>query len=148
MDNAMASHFVLLPDEVGESLMQSAHRRRIVCRINGVESRRALHGKGPGSWKLIVSQKLLAAAGAALGYPVEVVVWPDPNPTAIDLCEEFLAVLAQDPEAKASYETLTLGMQRSLAYYINGGKRSETRIRRSLEMAHRLRSEEFPRKRD
>jgi hypothetical protein len=133
-------HFIPVPDAVGDVLRSTATRRRIICQINGEESKRALHGNGPGEWKVIVGRSLLRDAGAAEGYPVEVVIWPDPDPEVVDLCAEFLAVLAEDPVARKRYDELTLGMKRSFALYVNGGKRSETRIKRSLELARRLRT--------
>ena len=61
-------------------------------------------------------------------------------PDKIDLCEELKAVLEQDLEAAARFCEFTPGRQRGLAYYVNSAKRVETRVRRALEVVHKLKS--------
>lgn len=140
LDTGMGYHFLPVPDRTADALMKADTKRRVVCRLNGVETRRALHGSGPGDWKLIVGIAMLRDVGAARGHPVEVVVWPDPNADEVEMCEEFVAALEQDDEARERFESMTVGRRRSLAYYVNSAKRSETRIRRAIDLTEKLRT--------
>ena len=44
------------------------------------------------------------------------------------------------PSAAARFASLTPGRQRSLAYYVDSAKRDATRIRRALDLAHKLKT--------
>ena len=137
--DGMRSHFIPIPDDVADDLL-ALGTRRVIATINGVECKRAIQGSMSGERRLIVGIPLLRDARADVGHPVEVALRTDPNPEDVDLAEEFVAVLEEDPEAAERFYALTPGMQRSLAYYVNSGKRVETRIKRSLEMAKKLRT--------
>ena len=50
------------------------------------------------------------------------------------------AVLAEDAAAKRRWDEITIGKRRSIVHYINGAKKSETRLKRSLELAEKMRT--------
>ncbi len=135
----MNPHGIPVPDEVAVALRKAGVKRLLVA-INGYELRRGLQGSRAFGSHLVVGLSLLKEAGAALGDTVSVVVEPDPEPDAVDVCDEFLIVLEQDPEAKERWETLTAGKQRGIALHVNSGKREETRIKRALDIAMKLRT--------
>ena len=85
-------------------------------------------------------KSFLRTAGALPGDMVVVELWPDPDPEHVELPEELTEVLAQDEAAARLFHALTAGRRRSLAYHVSSAKRPETRIRRSLELAKRLRN--------
>jgi hypothetical protein len=138
MDTGLRQHYVPLPREIGDVLWE-AGVRRLVCTFNGFEIRRAIQGHD-GERVIMLGLPLLREARAKLGDMVQVVLRPDPDPDFIDLGEEFAAVLDQDPEAANRYYSLNPGHQRSLAYYATSAKRPETRIKRALELAHKLKT--------
>ena len=65
---------------------------------------------------------------------------PDPTPQAVELGEELTEVLAQEPEAAARFYAMTPGRQRSLAHYVLSAKRVDTRIKRALELAYKIKT--------
>jgi hypothetical protein len=132
-------HYLPLPIEVADAL-RGEGVRRVVVELNGVPFRRAVMQSSDGGPHLVTGLTILREIGAALGDMVTVVLTADPDPDAIDLPEEFEAALAQDPEAARRFAGFTPGMQRSLAYYVTQAKRTETRVKRSLELAHKLRT--------
>ncbi|MCB2205308.1 YdeI/OmpD-associated family protein [bacterium] len=138
-ESGMINHFLPVPDEVAVAFKE-AGVRRVVAILNGKSYRRALTGDGAGGSRLIVGQPLLKEIGARLDDMVTVILEPDPDPDAVELPEEFIEVLEQDEEAASRFDGMTAGMQRSLALYISTAKRSDTRIRRSLEIARKLRT--------
>ena len=87
-----------------------------------------------------MGQVVLRDIGARLGGTVTVVLQPDPDPDSIDLGEELTVVLEQDEQAAARFDSMSPGRRRSLAYYVTSAKRVDTRIRRALDLAHKLKT--------
>ena len=83
---------------------------------------------------------LLKELGLQYGDEIEVELCPDPDPDFVDLGEEFTEVLELDEEAAERFYGFTVGKKRGLAHYVNSAKRSETRIKRALEIAHKLKT--------
>lgn len=135
----MNPHGIPFPDSVAEELFQNSTKRLIV-RINGYEMRRGLQGGAESGSHIVVGLSLLKEVGLELGDSVGVEVSQDPDPGAIDLCDELLIALDQDDAAKERWSQLSLGRQRSLAYHVGSAKREETRIRRALDIALKLRT--------
>ncbi len=139
LDTGMRYHYLPLPDGVGEAFWD-AGVRRVIATLNGTPIRRALQRTAAGQVHLVVGQALLHGAGAALGDMVDVTLRPDPEPDRIDLGEEFAAALELDAEAAARFYSFTPGHQRSLASYVTSAKKPETRIKRALELAGKIRT--------
>ena len=78
--------------------------------------------------------------GIVMGDELVITIKPDPNPDHVDIGNEFLEVLELDEEAAARFYSFTPGKQRGLATYVNTAKREETRIKRALEIAHKLKT--------
>ncbi len=138
-EDGMTVHYLPLPADVADAL-DAAGVRRLVGTMNGAPVSRGIIRNRHGERFLYLSRDLLRALRADVGDLVEVEVRPDPAPLQIDLGEELAAALEQDDEAAARWATFTPGRQRSMASYVTSAKREETRIKRALELAHRLRT--------
>jgi len=138
-DAGLRFHYLPLPDDVADAL-EADGVRVVAATLNGHAFRRAVQRRRDGPRHLVLGQTILRAIRAGYGDAVEVVLRPDPDPGRVDLGEELEAVLAQDEEAAARFFGMTPGRQRSLAYYVTSAKRTETRIKRALELAHKLRT--------
>jgi hypothetical protein len=108
--------------------------------MNGNEYRRAITGRKDAERYVLVSTEMMRQMGVAFGDTVLVDLRPDPDPDRVDFCEELVGVLEQDEEAAERFYGMTPGMQCSLNLYVSGAKRTETRIKRALELAHKLRT--------
>lgn len=135
----MINHYLPIPDDIGEELWSSGVRR-VIATLNGRAYRRALSGRKDGGRCLIVGEPLLKEIGARLNDMVDIILKADPDPDAVDICEEFSAVLKQDEAAAARFHSMSPGKQRSLVLYVTSAKREETRIKRALELARKLRT--------
>jgi len=135
----MNPHGIPVPDNVSATLRDSGVSRLIVT-INGYSLRRALQGSKEFGSHIVVGLDLLRQAGAGLGDEVDVQIQQDPHPEHIDLCDELLIALEQDPEAMKKWESMTLGKKRSIAFHVSSAKREETRIKRALDIAMKLRT--------
>ncbi|MDX1440316.1 MAG: YdeI/OmpD-associated family protein [Rubricoccaceae bacterium] len=132
-------HYVPLPMDIADEL-QDRGVRRVECTMNGQEYRRAITGPRDGERYLLVSKAMMKEMEADYGDTVLIDLWPDPDPDRVELCEELVAVLDQDDEAAERFYGMTPGQQRGLNLHISGGKRSQTRINRALDIAYKLRT--------
>ncbi len=139
MDSSMKQHFLPLPPEVAKAF-EEAGVRRIILSAAGKSWRRAIMNTKDGDRHIFMGQPILRELGLKAGQRIRVGLEPDPEPDAIDLGEEFEAVLDQDPQAAERFFSFTPGTQRSLAYYVTSAKRVETRIKRALELAHKIKT--------
>lgn len=139
LETGLKQHYLPLPPDIADELWD-AGVRRLECTFNGHPIRRAIQGRRDGERYVMLNNALLREIGATLGDLVEVSLRPDPEPDRIDLGEEFTAVLEDDDEAAARFYVMTPGRQRSLASYVTSAKRTETRLKRALEMARKLRT--------
>lgn len=138
-DQNPAYHYIPIPPEIAEELVE-AGTRRIIADLNGTDVRRYLFNNADGEWAIIVGLSKLREAGVHPGDMVIVGLKADPNPDHVEICEEFRVALDQDPEACERFESFTTGKQRSLAHYINSARRTSTRVRRSLELCEKIRT--------
>jgi len=132
-------HFIPVPSEIAEKLVGYG-TRRVIIEIRGHSLRRCLFTNSDGEDSIMVNLSYLRDIGAIPGDIVEVTIWSDPNPDTVDLCDEFRIALDQDEEAATRYFALSVGKRRSIAHYPNSAKRVETRIKRALEICHKLRT--------
>lgn len=135
----LAGHFIVVPANISTSFLD-AKIKRTIGTINGTPFNLALLSDGKGGRYLAVGQALKKAAKIVEGSRVQVSIQPDPNPDLILLCEEMEAIFELDEEAGKIFFGFTKGMQRSLAYYANSAKQSETRIKRALELAQKMKT--------
>lgn len=139
LESGMGFHILPVPDDAAAA-WKKAKVRRLVGTINGRAVKRALQSHADGGSFLIVGRALMKECGVGAKTPAVLQFRPDPAPDALDLPEEFLLVLDQDDAARARWETFKPGRQRSLAYYVSSAKTEPTRIKRSLELARKIRT--------
>lgn len=150
-DTGLRFHVIPIPDAVAARFLAAGHRR-VIATLNGRAVRRAIQGSKMGGHHLVLGKPELRDCGIALGATVKVTLEPDPEPEAIELSEEFREVLRQDPAARERWESFSIGRQRSLAHYLTGAKSTDSRLKRAIEIAEKLRTHtlygDLPRKND
>lgn len=104
---------------------------------------RALQVRKDGYALVVLSKAVLKAAGAQEDDLIEFEIKPDRSEYGMPFAEELKEVFALDPDAARSFEEMTKGRQRGVLHYVDSGKSSETRIKRSLEMAEKLKNNDF-----
>ncbi|TGE27332.1 YdeI/OmpD-associated family protein [Hymenobacter metallicola] len=133
----MPTQIVIVPLEVVEALGGKA-TQRVVGTLNQHPVRLGLLPLSTGERYLMVNKDTCKAAGIQLGQQVAVSLAPDPTPNAVDLPAELADGLEAWPDAQASFERLTPGMKRAIAYHISSGKQNETRLKRTVQILRRL----------
>ena len=142
LDDWMKMHVIRIPDEVALR-MKKQDTRRFVGKMNNHAINRAIQFRQEVGYIISVGSDILTKAHLKVGSLVKVSLRPDPNPNVIEVIEEFALVLEQDEEAAQKWEELTPGRQRGLAHYLGTAKQTETKIKRSLEVAHKLKTNGF-----
>lgn len=132
-------HYLPLPEEVSDEL-ERAGVRRVVVELNGFRIRRAVMNSVDVGRHLVTGRTILRDARANQGDMVHVALWADPDPDSVDVPEELEAALAQDRAAAERFATFTPGQQRSICVYVTQAKRTETRVKRALELAYKMRT--------
>ncbi len=127
-----------VPDEMAAA-WKKAGVKRLVGTVNGHPVKRALQNHAGGGSYIMIGRPLLKEIGAGVRATLSFDFAPDPTPDALDVPPEFAEVLRQDAAAAARWSTFTVGRQRSLLHYVTSAKQEATRIRRSLELAVKIR---------
>ncbi len=136
----LVHHYLPIPVAMAADL-RAQRMRRLKGTLNGHAFNLALHNRaGEEERFLLLSRATLRTLKARLGEAITVVCEPEANGAAVEIPEELLEVLAQEDAARARFETLTPGRRRSIAYYVGSAKTIDTRIKRALELAHKLRT--------
>lgn len=139
LETGMRYHALPVPDDVAAKL-KAAGVRRFIAVINGHSCKRALQNHADGGSFIIVGGDLLKTCGLKLRSTATVSLTPDPEPDALDMPEAFALVLEQDDQAHARWNTFPVGRQRSLLHYISSAKQEATQIKRSWELAEKIRT--------
>lgn len=94
-------------------------KTRLICVIdNKLTLRCGLNHLGDGNFFVIVSSKYLKTLDKEPGDTVTFTLEPDPDPLGVDVPEVLQALLDQDEDLKAIYDTFTPGKKRSLIFSI------------------------------
>ncbi len=137
-----AWYYILYPNSVDEEFGTKG-RLRVLGTMNGFEVDRALIPQGDGTHVFILGGELRKKLGVRLGDRIEMEFHVNPNPNHIDLPEELEVALEMEPDLQVVYDRQTPGTKRGISYWINSGKRPETRAKRAAEIMRRFASGEF-----
>jgi hypothetical protein len=132
-------HYIPLPDDVADAFDEDGVRRLLLT-INGKPYNRAILRNSSGERYLIASRTMLREVKAEFGDTVIVEAEPDPDPDNPNIPVELEMALEQDNEAAERFHAMSPGKRRGLAHYVDSAKRPETREKRALEVAHKLRT--------
>lgn len=106
--------------------------------INGFAFRTSLFSASMGGHILLVNKKMQAGGNVRQGMKARFRLEPDTAPREIEPPAEWLAMLRQSKQLKKYYESLNHSTRVEIAKWVAEGKQSETRKRRSGQMAERL----------
>lgn len=133
-------HCLVVPPAVAADL-KARKLRRLTGTFNGRPFNLALQSRaGDDERFLLLSRQTMRDLKVRAGDAVAVICQPDESPDEVQLAEELREVFNQDEAAAARFNALTPGRRRSLAHYVSSAKGIDTRIKRALELAHKLRT--------
>ncbi|MCA9212118.1 MAG: DUF1905 domain-containing protein [Planctomycetales bacterium] len=138
-ESGLRYHYLPIPPGIADAYAEQGIRR-VIATVNGVPIRRGMQRTADGEHFVVVNGDMMRTFGAGVGDIVTVELAPDPEPDHIDMAIEFVEVLEMDEEVAARFYSFSPGKQRGLALYVSSAKREETRIKRALELAYKLRT--------
>ncbi len=137
VDGPMVHHVIIVPDDIAGQFIHGKGSVRILCSIgNKPEFHCALIPRHE-RHVIIASLQLIKKHKLVQGVPFTITIRIDPG-NGLELPEELSEVLAQDEFAFNAYMALSDGGKRGYIYYIRQAKSIDTRIKRSLEIAEKL----------
>ncbi len=135
----LKQHYTPVPTEIADAILATGSRRVIVV-LRGKTLRRAIQNTKDGMYFIFFGVSILKEMKIVPGDELVMALHPDPDPDFVELGEEFEEVLAMDEEAAARFYSFTPGKRRGLALHVNSAKREATRIKRALEIAHKVKT--------
>lgn len=141
-DKIGGGHFVQVPKYVSD-FFGAKGRTRVLGIMNGVAIDRALIPNGDGGHEIIIGTDVRKKSKVKVGMKITFEIYRNPEPDAVEIPEELEAALELEPDAFQKFKNFTPGMKRNMVYWVNSGKQTETRIKRSLEILRRIMSGEM-----
>jgi len=134
-------HYLRIPDDLLGEIMEACSNKRAVCTLNKeVVFPCALMSK-QGFYYVLLNKAIIKQTKANLGEMMSVELTPDTSVYGMPICEEFEAVLFDDPEGAHLFEKLTPGKKRSLIHIINKIKNSTLRIQKTFVILSHLKKQ-------
>jgi hypothetical protein len=137
-EHGMCLHYIAVPDTLALK-MSNKFPFRVFCRVNQSAVPAAIVKHGVDGFIIQMGKQTLKKLKLNPHSDFEVVLVEDLTSHGYEIPEEFEELLLQDDEGREAWEQLTKGAQRSYLYYLNTGKSSETRIKRSIIILQRAR---------
>lgn len=128
---------IYIPEEIMDT--KPKFRVRAEGVMNGVTFNLAVQSQKLGFKYFLVSKDLRKKI-IANGQTNIVVIFEWVDADKLDIPEELEAVLNQDDDFKSKFDSFTVGKQRGLVHYITSAKTVDTRIKRSLELAWKVKN--------
>ena len=141
LDSNPSYTMISIPSEIISKFPEKG-RLRTIGTLNGAKFSLAIQGRKNGTGFFMIGSALRRDAKITKGDPVEV-EFSLCDPDFLELPEELQEVLEQDEEAGKIFYGMTVGMQRSLAHYVSGVKNTDSRIKRALELAFKMKNEDL-----
>ncbi|MFY8022330.1 MAG: YdeI/OmpD-associated family protein [Bacteroidia bacterium] len=141
LDSNPSYSMVSIPSDIISTLPEKG-RLRTIGTLNGAPFSLAIHGRKNGSGFFMIGSALKKTAKITKGDVVEI-SFSLTDPDFLELPEELQEVMAQDEEASKIFFGMTVGMQRSLAHYVSSVRNTDSRIKRALELAYKMKNDEL-----
>jgi hypothetical protein len=114
---------------------QNKRLTRFLCTLeNSLTFQCGLNHLGDGNFFIILSSKNLETVQKQLGEEINFELKEDPNPLGVDMPEVLEAVIAQDENLKAVFESLTLGKKRNVIHQIIKIKDVDKQIQKAIKL--------------
>lgn len=120
---------IVVPEEIVRGFGRGKRVPVVVTIDAGFTYRNTISSMG-GQYLISFSSDIRAATGRGAGDEVEVILEIDDAPRAVDVPSALADALAADPDAAATWATLSYSKQKAHALSVDGAKSEDTRVRR------------------
>ena len=130
-------YYIPISEANGDVIIE-LYGKRVICMVNGNKIHCAVQKRKEVGYYIAVGKATREKIKADYKDPLQIEVRKDDSKYQMEVPEELEEVLETDLEAKAHFEALTPGKQRSIIHHIGKAKHSNTRINRALKLAENL----------
>ncbi|EOR92767.1 hypothetical protein ADIARSV_4049 [Arcticibacter svalbardensis MN12-7] len=139
VDGRMIHHVILVPLDVCTLFRENKGAIRIMCSIKGLEEFPCALNPREDRYVIMASKQLIKKHKLLPGVPFIVHIRTDLN-DGLEIPDELLEVMNQDDHFRSLFEALLPGQKRGYLYYIRSAKSVDTRIKRCLDMAYKMKA--------
>ncbi|MEM8893802.1 MAG: YdeI/OmpD-associated family protein [Bacteroidota bacterium] len=136
-NNELWRHHIPVPADIAEQFIEGDNRR-VICTIMGEHKMNSALMAGKGYWFILLNKPTRTKYNISTGDSITVQLEKDRSEYGMEIPEEFLVVMDQDPTGTAFFKALTMGKQRSLIYLVNKVKNPDSRINKALAIMDHL----------
>lgn len=120
LDSRRGGYFFVTVVRAFADSLPNGKKTRLLCELNGIKTLRCgLNPIGNGDFFILVSTATAKELGIGEGSRVEVSISVDPDQLGVEMPEAFEELLAQEPEMKSRFDSLTDGKKRSLIHQLS-----------------------------
>lgn len=141
LNDAIGYTVAIVPMDIVEQL-PPLPRWRTEGTLNGIPFNLAIGKMKTGERYFIVGSALRKAA-KVLSHSLVHIQFQLTDPDKLEIPEEFLECLRQDEIADQRWNELTTGKKRSILHYVTSTSKTDTRIKRSLELLEKLKNNQL-----
>ena len=114
---------------------ENKRQTRFLCTLEkSLTFQCGLNHLGDGNFFIILSTKNLQTVNKELGDKIHYELNEDPNPLGVDIPEVLEAILEQDENIKATFDSLTLGKKRNVIHQINKIKDVDKQVQKTVKL--------------
>ena len=114
---------------------ENKRQTRFLCTLEkSLTFQCGLNHLGDGNFFIILSTKNLQTVNKELGDKIHYELNEDPNPLGVDIPEVLEAILEQDENIKATFDSLTLGKKRNVIHQINKIKDVDKKVQKTVKL--------------
>ena len=140
LDEKMVHHLISVPDEIAKTFLNGKGAPRVFCSVKGSPEFPCALNPRHGRYVIIASKQLIKKNRLFVDVPFEISIRHDPD-NGLGRPEELDEVLDQDEAVFLAYDALNDGHKRGYIYYISQAKSVDSRIKRALEIANKLKAD-------
>ena len=141
LNEKMVHHLIVVPNEIAENFKNGKGAPRVICSVKGNPEFPCALNPRHGRYVIIASKQLIKKNKLLADVPFEISIRHDPE-NGLRQPEELEAVLDQDEIAYQAFVGLNDGYKRGYIYYINQAKSVDSRVKRALEIAAKIKLRE------
>ena len=141
LNEKMVHHLIVVPNQIAENFVNGKGAPRIICSVKGNPEFPCALNPRHGRYVIIASKQLIKKNKLLADVPFEISIRHDPE-NGLRQPEELEAVLDQDEIAHHAFVGLNDGYKRGYIYYVNQAKSVDSRIKRALEIAAKIKLRE------
>ena len=141
LNEKMVHHLIVVPNQIAEHFVNGKGAPRIICSVKGNPEFPCALNPRHGRYVIIASKQLIKKNKLLADVPFEISIRHDPE-NGLRQPEELEAVLDQDEIAYQAFVGLNDGYKRGYIYYVNQAKSVDSKIKRALEIAAKIKVRE------